>query len=454
MTIIFDKVLEIYRKYYICSHCLGRMFSLLGTNTTNLERGTSLLISITMENHGKYLSENKDYEKEAIKNLKILAENANFLPAQKVLEKEGIEFFNLNSNKMCYLCHNIFLNLQKYVDKAEKLTKDIEFDNFLIGTRPNSKIVNQEDNLKAELNILDSESFKSHFNREVGKMFSAEIKKPAKFNNPDIVLTYLISFNSFKVDLNIRSLFIFGRYNKLIRGIPQTRWPCKKCFGKGCEICNFSGKKYKTSVEELISSEFIKEAHATDSKFHGAGREDIDVRMLGTGRPFIIELRNPITRNLNLNKILKKVNKSNKKKVKVCDLKYTNKKEVINIKTEAENTKKTYKALVESEKKIDFKKFKLLNNELKLRLENQKISQRTPIRVSHRRTDLIREKFIFKIDGEYLKPNLFEFKIETQGGTYVKELINGDGGRTFPSFVAIFDCSLICKELDVIEIKY
>ena len=29
---------------------------------------------------------------------------------------------------------------------------------------------------------------------------------------------------------------------------------------------------------------------ATASKFHSAGREDIDVRMLGGGRPFVLEL--------------------------------------------------------------------------------------------------------------------------------------------------------------------
>ena len=29
------------------------------------------------------------------------------------------------------------------------------------------------------------------------------------------------------------------------------------------------------------------------NKFHGAGREDVDVRMLGAGRPFVMEVINP-----------------------------------------------------------------------------------------------------------------------------------------------------------------
>jgi len=70
------------------------------------------------------------------------------------------------------------------------------------------------------------------------------------------------------------------------------------------------------SIEEFISPEFIEASKATDSKFHGAGREDIDVRMLGTGRPFIIELKNPKIRAIDLHKIEKRVNKISKKKVK------------------------------------------------------------------------------------------------------------------------------------------
>ena len=68
---LFDKVLEIYQKYYICPYCLGRMFSLLGSNLTNFERGNSLLISITMENHGNFLSRFIERDT-AIKNLKKL----------------------------------------------------------------------------------------------------------------------------------------------------------------------------------------------------------------------------------------------------------------------------------------------------------------------------------------------------------------------------------------------
>ena len=323
-----------------------------------------------------------------------------------------------------------------------------------MGTTPDSLIVNREDRFKSEYKILEAESFKSHFNRVVGKELFKVLRKEPEFSNPDVLLIFFVYKENFEVKINLKSLFVFGRYNKLIRGIPQTHWFCNNCKGTGCKHCNFSGKQYDTSVEELMNPLFIIESKATDSKFHGAGREDIDVRMLGNGRPFVIELKNPKVRTLDLVRIEKKVNRKNRNKIKIQGLRYSSKKEVIKFKTEAKDTKKTYKALVKAEIKITKEKFSEKLNELKFAFETKNINQRTPNRVSHRRADKIRKKTIYTLTGKFIKSNLFEFLIETQGGTYIKELISGDNGRTSPSFTEIFRIPLICKKLDVIEISY
>ncbi|MFX1377520.1 MAG: tRNA pseudouridine(54/55) synthase Pus10 [Promethearchaeota archaeon] len=450
---IFDKVLEIYQKYYICIHCLGRMFSLLGTNTTNYERGSSLLLSITMENHKNYLSGNEVIQKEAINNLKLLANKAYFKPAQKVLDNEGLAELKNNSNQECYLCHDIFSNIKNYTAKPIQILKEIEFNSFLIGSKIEPQIINQEDKFKSQFSLLEAESFKSHFNRVLGKQLTLILNKNPEFSNPDVLMIYSLDYENYSIELILKSIFIYGKYNKLIRGIPQTHWFCKNCSGAGCERCNYTGKQYVTSVEDLISPEFINESKASDLKFHGAGREDIDVRMLGSGRPFIIELRNPKIRKLNLANIQKKVNKNNKKKVRIYNLKYSSKKEVIRLKKEAKNTKKVYKAIIKSESKLNKEEFDQKVILLKQVFENKKIRQRTPYRVSHRRSDKVRQKLIYNIEGKLIKPKLYEFMIETQGGTYIKELINGDNGRTSPSFSEIFNTPLECKELDVLEIN-
>lgn len=46
-------------------------------------------------------------------------------------------------------------------------------------------------------------------------------------------------------------------------------------------------------MQEIIESWAMPVLNADSCKFVAAGREDIDVRMLGRGRPFILELFNP-----------------------------------------------------------------------------------------------------------------------------------------------------------------
>jgi tRNA pseudouridine synthase 10 len=154
-----------------------------------------------------------------------------------------------------------------------------------------------------------------------------------------------------------------------------------------------------------------------------------------------------------LKKIQNKVNKSNKRKIKINDLQYSSKERVKNLKLSAENTKKVYNAIVISKEAISKSKFDVLLKKLMIVYEKQNLQQRTPIRVSHRRADKIREKKIFRVEGKLIKPNVSEFIVEAQGGTYIKELISGDNGRTTPSFSDIFGFSLECKKLDVIQIK-
>ncbi|MGQ4873226.1 MAG: tRNA pseudouridine(54/55) synthase Pus10 [Promethearchaeia archaeon] len=449
---IFEKVLEIYQKYYICPHCLGRMFSLLGSAATNLERGNSLLLSIVLDSHAEYLNKRADYSENAINILKLLAENGNFLPAQKVLDNEGISYEKTENPKICFLCENIFSDLEYYIEKALNEVDDIEFQNFLVGTTVDPAIVNKEDTFKSEFNIVSAEAFKSHFNREIGKRLLKRLKKPVEFASPEIVILFKLSYESVDIEIIIKPLYIYGRYNKYLRGIPQTHWLCGYCRGRGCDICNFTGKRYEISVEELISEEFIKESKATGSKFHGAGREDIDVRMLGDGRPFILELKNPKIRNLDLEKIANRVNQINENKIRIFDLRFSSKKEVIELKAQAEEVRKIYNALVVSEESLPKEVFEEKLKQLQATLINNVIHQRTPKRVAHRRADKVRIKKIYNIEGKYISPTKYEFIIETQGGTYIKELINGDDGRTEPSFSDIFGIPIECKQLDVIKI--
>lgn len=49
-------------------------------------------------------------------------------------------------------------------------------------------------------------------------------------------------------------------------------------------------KLYPTSIQEEIANDILPHFKCNNYKFSTGGREDIDVRMLGNGRPFVLEI--------------------------------------------------------------------------------------------------------------------------------------------------------------------
>ncbi|OLS12898.1 MAG: hypothetical protein RBG13Loki_3475 [Promethearchaeota archaeon CR_4] len=455
MAFLADKVTEILRAYPICDSCLGRQFSLLGTQTTNAQRGYSLKLYLTMQMHLEAQDLDESKKTQAIETLKVISEKGNHLPAMEVLRKilpdaklheepaEGQKF-------KCYLCDNIFSQVREIAEIAYEKGKDFEFDNFLVGTALLPEISDREDELRAKFQLTQGEAFKSHINREVGKILQKQFNVPVEFKEPQLLFRFDLGFSKLEISAQANPLFIAGKYKKFERGIPQTHWPCTQCGGKGCPRCNNLGKMYPTSVEELVSSEIRDAAQGTETKFHGAGREDIDARCLGNGRPYVLEVKNPRRRHFDLRAVEDLINKNAGGKVSVSELQFSTKEYMQELKTGAEYRSKKYFALCQMEPGISKVTF-----EQKLKEVREKITiivQRTPMRVVHRRADLSREKRVLKITGEWRDDQTAAFTIEAQGGTYIKELISGDGGRTRPNISEIFGVQITCTELDIINV--
>ena len=272
-----------------------------------------------------------------------------------------------------------------------------------------------------------------------------KLSKTVDFEKPDIMAIVDTCFNT--VTLQIASLYIYGRYKKYSREIPQTRWFCKICRGKGCRRCGYTGKLYETSVEELISKKILDATQGDDESFHGAGREDIDVRMLGNGRPFVLEIKNPKIRTFDLTKIEQKINKEHRNMIEVIGLRYSDKAEVERIKKATFNKK--YRVVFSCEKPINNEKLKKAVQAL----PGSKINQLTPSRVAHRRANMVRTKYIYKCDIGRIEGTIAVLTLETESGTYIKELVTGDNGRTKPSIAELINTPCKVLELDVTEIK-
>ncbi|MGQ9722132.1 MAG: tRNA pseudouridine(54/55) synthase Pus10 [Candidatus Jordarchaeum sp.] len=437
---IIDQVINILKEHKLCDNCLGRQFALLGTKATNAERGYSIKMVLTLIGH-KYFTIDQEMGENL---LKIVAINGFFTPALETLRKKGLE---LNIESKCEVCENIFSKKEEIARKIAIELENYNFNNFLIGSKIPPRISEKEDMLRSTFEINTSEALKAEINREIGKVLTMITGKNVEFNRPDILIVLDIEDLSLSIEVN--PLHISGRYLKLVRGIPQTRWPCRECGGEGCERCNGTGKMYQESVEEIIAKPVLEITEGEETKFHGAGREDIDARMLGNGRQFVLEIKNPKKRDLDLKELENIINDRSEGKIRVMNLNFSNKEEVRRIKALAQTSSKTYSALVELKDQVPPENLELL----KTKLSGEIIRQQTPIRVSHRRANLVRTKKVFKVDYKILNSNKMELIIECQGGLYIKEFISGDEGRTEPSISSILNTEAKCLELDVIKVN-
>ena len=90
-------------------------------------------------------------------------------------------------------------------------------------------------------------------------------------------------------------------------------------------------------------------------------------------------------------------------------------------------------------------------------LNGIKLAQRTPERVAHRRSDLIRKRTVFEAHSPFIEVNEngqreIEFTLRCESGTYVKETVHGDSGRTQPSVAALIKAKCNVVWLDVGDI--
>ncbi len=244
-------------------------------------------------------------------------------------------------------------------------------------------------------------------------------------------------------------VFVEGRYRKLARDLPQTVFFCPQCKGhprrrKGCERCQGFGKLTRDSVQELIGWVLGAAFKTRRNKFHGAGREDVNVRMLGAGRPFVMELANPKNLDVDLAACEAEINRRNAGRLELVGLHWTEKARVQALK-EARRAK-GYRALVRMQPAPGPER---VSTVLGRRFQ---VVQHTPERVAHRRADLDRERWVEVLSIQPVGDDVCEVALRTQHGTYVKEAISGEGGATHPSLAELLGVRCECLELDVTDI--
>ena len=436
---VYKKAFELLRKYPLCDHCLGRQFAALGYSMENNVRGLSLKVVLTMQANA-LLKETFD---EGVFQLQVLASNGFSKTAQETLKHLKQEP-DLQDDK-CFLCDDVFNKIEELLKNALSLLSAYDFSTYLVGIELPKNIEEREDEFKAGFCVNTAESMRHEFGRLFGKAIGAFTGKEVEYLIPDLVIV----FNPFldKIKFQINPLFVGGRYRKLARTVSQSKWFCSNCHGCGCENCGGTGTLYPESVEEFTSKLLLEITEGTDSFFHASGREDVDARMLGTGRPFIVEISKPKKRFIDLKALEVAINANAVGKVEVSGLHFTTKDKVRRLK-KGESAVKEYRLLAEFENDLTDEGLCLIEE----KLSGTIIRQRTPLRVLHRRADLVRERYIYKVKVKKVTSKTALLEIRCQGGLYVKELVSSDEGRTIPSVSSLLGNRARTLKLDVLNV--
>lgn len=415
--------------------------------------------------------------------------------------------------------------------------------------------------MKPTINIIDSN-------------FDAEAKSTPALE------VHAVSLYPSSVNISLKPIYILGRYIKYARDVPQAPW-----FLADDDVGNVpgnDGRKGRKSIEEIISEPVCKFLQSKACSMHACGREDIDVRMLGNGRPFVLKLLGAkVIPTIDiLNNIAKAVNNREgfnangdiaigyvgSSTTEPCPfLRIVDVRVWQTMQAKAEEKYKAYRCVVWSSKPIvsrelldelegvckvdagtdhqantvsertnftdgcvalsdcvmeisksigigegsdanvDLERAPLddaVEPVAKKRRSNSeddkkvtdgadfnsdarpdtgglnhicrtnhpqkeadvereqmlevfpkkycKIVQRTPLRVLHRRSLLNRCRYISGIQTVPINKHCFVMTLVTSAGTYVKELVHGDCGRTVPSVSSIFGCTMHMLQLDVV----
>lgn len=373
---IVSKANTIIKKYDLCDHCLGRLFS------------------------------------------KQLHLSSNKLLGKKLKQ-------NSNSTEKCYVCKNIFENLNHFLKLMLDTSSNYSFTSFSVGAMIKPSIVDRDDFIRSQYKLKGIDSIKTDITKELGRLYSKKTKRIIDHQDPEI--TFTMNLKDESCQLRSKSITFSGRYIKTQRGLPQKQESCDNCLGKGCRICEFHGITEFDSVEGIISKIIFKKIGGTTAKFTWIGGEDKSSLVLGTGRPFFVKLQNPFKRNAKFPNII------------------TDTIKITNLKLICESPKKSLKfnssisVKISTDSKIDPKSLKKLKELLT-----------TPV-VVYDKSGKRSEKRIFEVNYKKNPNNLFTLTVKAEGGLPIKRFVTGDD--ITPGISTILNISCVCEEFDFFDIE-
>ena len=345
------------------------------------------------------------------------------------IERLGIEGKGERGN--CDYCGGLLEHIDDFLGVFKAASEGYEFKTFLIGLRAEEALISKDRKFIEETG-RNCRNFKKEFEYRLGSKIESSMNMKADFSKPEVVFT--VDQRTMSYDFWVRPVFVTGRYLKKARGIPQSPW-----------ISPAPGREGK-SISEFIGESATLLLGGRDYSFYASGREDVDALMLGDGRPFYVKVFNPRKRVIDPDIFAKTVRDASGGRVDVVNPKIAEGKEVDEIRKMRPS--KVYEVKLTMDRKIDENVLRKL-----ISYSGIYLSQRTPSRVLPIRKDMIRRRRIEKVEVLENSENSITLLIEAEAGTYIKEFITGDSGRTQPNISGDLKVNVKIDYLNVLKVK-
>ncbi|MDH2899635.1 MAG: tRNA pseudouridine(54/55) synthase Pus10 [archaeon] len=196
----------------------------------------------------------------------------------------------------CEICGGLLADLSEIGDDVSKKLKQYQFETFLVGASIPQEILDKEDEIRARLKIRGREGIKTEITRTIANQVSKSTHRKLNYSRPEI--TVLASLPERNISVSPRSIWLFARYRKKVRGLSQRSSLCKICNGVGCATCEYRGS-VQSSVQSVINDFLTRKYRAENCNFIWVGSEDEKSLVNGNGRPFFVEVQKPKKRKVN-----------------------------------------------------------------------------------------------------------------------------------------------------------
>ncbi len=215
---------------------------------------------------------------------------------ERCAERQGTEAsFEIVTGQECSVCAGIMDRAGEMVAVAARKVRRYQFRTFAVGVSVPDGVQEREDELRSELKLKGNETIKTQAARLVASRLSEELGKRVDRQRPDVTL--LADFGARDVTVASRPAFFYGKYTKPA-GVSQRRAYCEECRGSGCKKCRNTGYKQEQSVEGALRRKISAFSGSQKMTFTWLGSEDRESRVHPPGRPFVVEVKNPMKRTL------------------------------------------------------------------------------------------------------------------------------------------------------------